>query len=55
MLHFAHLVMIVQFASTTFTGLESSGEIIVSIVITGRIPNTTVPIVVGFTSLTAAG
>ena len=45
----------VQFASTTFSGLESSGEIFVSVVITGGIPSTTVSVVIIFTTLTAAG
>ena len=52
---FVHLVLRVQFASTTFSGLESSGEIFVSVVITGGVPSTTVTVAIIFTALTAAG
>ena len=45
----------VQFASTAFSGLESSGEILALVVITGGIPSTTVSVVINFTRLTAAG
>ena len=52
---FVHLVLRVQFASTTFSGLESSGEIFVSVVITGGIPSTTVSVAIIFTTLIATG
>ena len=45
----------VQFASAAFSGLESSGEILVSVVITGGIPNATVSVGISFTGLTATG
>ena len=45
----------VQFASTTFSGLESSGEIFISVAIIGGIPSTTVSVVLSFTILTATG
>ena len=55
LLLFVYLVLRVQFASATFSGLESSGEIFVSVAITGGIPSTTVSVVISFTTLTATG
>ena len=52
---FLHLVLRIQFASATFSGLESSGEIIVSIIITGGIPATSIFVNVSFSEATATG
>ena len=52
---YVYLVLRVQFASTTFSGLESSGEILVFIVIVGGIPDLNVSADVGFTEATATG
>ena len=46
----------VQFASATYSGLESSGEISVSIVISsGRDPNTTISASITFSEVSASG
>ena len=52
---FTHLVLRVQFASATFSGLESSGEILVSILITGGIPTVNISVNVIFSEATATG
>ena len=52
---FANLVLIVQFASTTFSALESSGEISFTIVITGGTPSTELSIGISYTMLTTTG
>ena len=45
----------VQFASTTFNGSESSGEIFVVIYITGGIPTINVSVNINFVEFTATG
>ena len=50
-----HLVFRVQFASTTFSGLESSGEILVSVIITGVIPIRDISVNISFAEATATG
>ena len=50
-----HLVLRVQFVSTMFSGLESSGKILVIISITGGTPNRTISVNVGFSETTATG
>ena len=49
------LVLRVQFASTLYSGLESSGEILVSIKIVGGIPTVTISVNVEFSEATATG
>ena len=43
----------IQFASTSFTGSESSGEILVSIVVTGAITSDKITIMIGLVEGTA--
>ena len=50
-----HLVFRVHFSSATFSGLESSGEILVSITITGGTPTTNILVNVSFIEATATG
>ena len=46
----------VQFASATYSGLESSGEILVSIIVArGRNPNATVSAKITFSEVSATG
>ena len=45
----------VQFASTIYSGLESSGKILVSIVIVGGIPDSNISVDVEFSEATATG
>ena len=52
---FWHLVLNVQFASTAFSGLESSGEIIVTVIIRGGTPNINTSLIVAFSEATATG
>ena len=49
------LVLRVQFASTLYSGLESSGEILVSIKIVGGIPTVNISVNVEFSEATATG
>ena len=50
------LVFRVQFASTTFSALESSGEILIAIIIiSGRTPNESISVNVSFSEATATG
>ena len=53
--HVHNLVLRVQFASTIYSGLESSGEILVSIVIVGGIPDSNISVDVEFSEATATG
>lgn len=55
MLLFVSLVLRIQFVSSTFSGLESSGEIFVTIVLMGAIPDVTFSISVNFSEVTATG
>ena len=48
-----HLVLRVQFASATFSGSESSGEILVTININGRTPNVDISVNLNFSEETA--
>ena len=50
-----HLVLRVQFASTVFNGLESSGELLVTITITGGTPTGYISVNIGFLEATATG
>ena len=50
-----HLVLRVQFASHTFSGSESSGEILVTINISGRTPNVDISVSLNFSKETATG
>ena len=52
---YVHLVLRVQFASTIYSGLESSGEILVSILIVGGIPGATISVNIGFLERNATG
>ena len=54
-LFYVHLVLQVQFASTIYSGLESAGEILVSVVIVGGIPGTTISVNIGFLERNATG
>ena len=45
----------VQFASTAFSGLESSGEIIVTVIIRGGTPNINTSLIVAFSEAAATG
>ena len=45
----------IQFASSTFNGSESSGEVLATIVITGGIPDQKVSADISFLRLTANG
>ena len=56
LLLFVYLVFRVQFASATFIALESSGEILITIIIiSGRIPNASISVSVNFSETTATG
>ena len=44
-----------QFASTVFNGLESSGEILFTIMVIGGIPNVNISVNIGFSEATATG
>ena len=50
-----HLVLQVQFESAIYSGLESSGEILVSIEIVGQIPDLNISVYVEFSEATATG
>ena len=50
-----YIVLRIQFASTIFSGSESSGEVLVTIVMTGGIPNKKVSADINFLRLTATG
>ena len=52
---FTHLVLRAQFASTVFNGLESSGEILLTIMVIGGIPNVNISVNIGFSEATATG
>ena len=45
----------IEFASTKFTGSESSGEVLVSIVVTGIISNSDISVRISLTEGTAKG
>ena len=50
------LVFRVQFASATFSALESSGEILINIIIiSGRTPNVSISFNISFSEATATG
>ena len=51
----AHLVFRVQFASTAFSGVESSGEILVLVIITGGTPMVDISVNISFSEVTATG
>ena len=50
-----YVVVKIQFASTKFTGSESSGEILVSVVVTGKISDKKVNIMIALNQGTATG
>ena len=52
---FVDLVLRVQFGSTTFNASESSGEILVTINISGRTPNVDISVDLNFSEVTATG
>ena len=45
----------VQFSSTVFSGLESSGEIVITVIIRGGTPNINTSLYVAFSEATATG
>ena len=49
------LVLRVQFASNTFSGVESAGEMFATIVIIGGIPNMDISANVSFSEINATG
>ena len=50
-----HLVFRVQFESIIFSGLESSGEILISVIITGGTPIVDTSVNISFLEATATG
>ena len=52
---FKFLVLKVQFTSATYSGLESSGEVLATIVILGGMPNVSISVNVRFSEATATG
>ena len=50
-----YVVVKIQFASATFTGSESSGEIIVTVLATGAISDNKINVMVTLTKGTAKG
>ena len=52
---FVHLVLRVQFASATYSGKESSGEILITVIITGGASNVDISVTIGFSEITATG
>ena len=50
-----YIVLRVQFASTTYSGSESSGQVLATIVITGGIPNKNISADISFLRLAATG
>ena len=52
---FVHLVLRVQFASATYSAVETSGELFITIIIRGGVPTRNVAINITFSILTATG
>ena len=52
---FVHVVIRVQFASATYSGKESSGEILITVIITGGTSNLDISVTIGFSEVTAIG
>ena len=53
---FVYLVFRVQLLSATFSGLESAGEMLITIIIiSGRTPNVSISVGISFSEATATG
>ena len=52
---FVHLVLRVQFTLATYSGKESSGEILITVIITGGTSNVDISVTIGFSEATATG
>ena len=50
-----YLVLKVQFTSATYSGLESSGEVLATIMILGGIPKVSISVNIRFSEVTATG